>query len=153
MNWSQLMTKDLVVLDFECHTKVQAIEVLVDRLVQTNKLPHREEILRVIMEREKLASTGIGNGVALPHGRIDSIDDVFIVFGRTKHPIEFDALDEAPVTLIFLIVSPIQQNESYLKALSSISRLLKKQEFRNTLLYAKRPEEIVEAFLAEGASL
>jgi PTS system nitrogen regulatory IIA component len=149
LDLSQLITKDLVVLDLECHTKSEAIEILVDRLVQANRLPHKEEILRVIMEREELASTGIGNGVALPHGRIDAIDQVFIVFGRVKAAIDFDALDGAPVTLIFLIVSPIQQNESYLKALSSISRLLKNEKFRNTLLEAKCPEAIIEDFAEE----
>ena len=151
MSLHQLITEGLVVLDFESDTKPQAIEHLVDTLVETNQLPHKEEILRVIMEREELGSTGIGNGVALPHGRIDSIDNVFIVFGRAKHPIEFDALDGAPVTLIFLIVSPTQHNESYLRALSNISRLLKQEGFRSTLLKAKRPEEIVEAFVAEAA--
>ena len=145
------LSQNLVVLDLECSTKLQAIELLVDRLVQTNKLPHAEEILRVIMAREELGSTGIGNGVALPHGRIDSIDDVFIVFGRAKCPIDFDALDGAPVTLIFLIVSPTRHNEDYLKILSSISRLLKQENFRNTLLHAQSPEEIVEAFLEGDA--
>lgn len=152
MSVHQLLIEDLILLDFEGETKPQVIEYLIDRLVEKKKLPHREQILHVIMEREELGSTGIGNGVALPHGRIDSIDDVFIVFGRTQNPIEFDALDGRPVTLIFLIVSPTQHNESYLRALSTISRLLKQERFRNTLLSAIRPGQIVEAFREEAAA-
>ena len=150
MSLRQLLRRDLVLLDFECDTKTQAIELLVDYLVHAGKLPDRDELLRVIVEREELGSTGIGNGVALPHGRVDSVDEVLIAFGRAKHPIEFDALDGAPVTLIFLIVSPTRHNESYLGALSGISRLLKQAGFRDTLLHAKRPEEIVEALGQEA---
>lgn len=145
MSLRQLLREDLVLLDFECETKTQAIELLIDHLVHARKLPDREELLRVIMEREELGSTGIGNGVALPHGRVDSVVEVLIAFGRAKHPIEFDALDGALVTLVFLIVSPTRQSESYLEALSGISRSLKQAGFRDTLLHAERPEEIVEA--------
>ena len=153
LSLQQLLTEDLVALDFECDTKLQAIEYLVDRLVQTNRLSHKEALLRVILEREGMGSTGIGNGVALPHGRMDSIDEVLIVFGRAKHAVEFDALDGAPVTLIFLIVSPTRHNEGYLKALSGISRLLKREKFRSTLLHAKRPEEVIEAFSEEASAI
>ena len=87
-------------------------------------LPERE-IFDVILQREKLGSTGVGHGIAIPHGKLDSVDKLFGIFARLENPIDFEALDDQPVDLVFLLLAPESAGADHLKALSRIARVLR----------------------------
>jgi nitrogen PTS system EIIA component len=95
-----------------------------------------ERMLPVLLEREKLGSTGIGEGIAIPHGKIDGLDEMVVSFGRSRTGIEFDAMDAKPVHLFFLLMAPENSVGLHLKALAKISRMLKDPIFRKNLLEA-----------------
>ncbi len=100
-------------------------------------------LVRVLTEREKLGSTGIGHGVAIPHGKMKGLDRLIICVARSDQGIDFEALDKQPVHLIFLILAPDDAAGLYLKLLARLSRLLKEPLFRERLMAAKDPEEIL----------
>ncbi|MBP2299975.1 MULTISPECIES: PTS IIA-like nitrogen regulatory protein PtsN [Azospirillum] len=88
---------------------------------------HERAIFDVLLERERLGTTGVGHGIAIPHGKLSSLDRVHGVFARLERPIDFDAIDEQPVDLIFLLLAPEQAGADHLKALARVSRLLRDQ--------------------------
>jgi PTS system nitrogen regulatory IIA component len=101
-----------------------------------------EQILSVLLEREKLGSTAIGEGVAIPHGKLPGISQVHGLFARSSGGVDFDSIDGGPTHLFFLLVAPENSAGDHLKALARISRLLKDSEFRSRLMKAKSKEEI-----------
>lgn len=103
-----------------------------------------DEALRVVQQREQVLSTGIGHGVALPHGKTDVCPELAIAAGVTREPVEFDALDAAPVRLVFLLVGPESSAGAHIKALSRISRLVRQPELRDRLMAAEDRESFLE---------
>jgi PTS system nitrogen regulatory IIA component len=101
-----------------------------------------EPILSVLLEREKLGSTAIGEGVAIPHGKLPGISQVHGLFARSSRGVDFDSIDGGPTYLFFLLVAPENSAGDHLKALARISRLLKDPDFRSRLMKAKSKEEI-----------
>jgi mannitol/fructose-specific phosphotransferase system IIA component (Ntr-type) len=101
---------------------------------------------------EKIMSTGVGNGFAIPHGKTDAVADIVAAFGITAQPIPYQSLDEKPVRLVFLLVGKDNLVGPHIKLLSRISRLMNKEEFRNKLLETKSPQEIIETFRNEEAN-
>ena len=96
----------------------------------------------MLLEREKLGSTGIGDGIAIPHGKLKGLDRLVISFGRSRQGIDFDAIDGKPVHIFFLLMAPESSTGQHLKALAKISRMLKDPDFRSDLMAAKSAEEI-----------
>ncbi len=100
----------------------------------------------VLMEREQVGSTGVGNGVAIPHGKILGLDRTILCFGRSRQGVSYDAVDKRPVQLFVLIVSPEGSTDGYLKTLATVSRLLKDPQNRNVLLTTSDRDMVVELF-------
>ncbi len=124
-----------------------AIDKLVNILDQAGKLKNRSAFYHAILERERIVSTGIGLGVAIPHAKLEGYSDFFIAVGiQKKEGIEWNALDGAPVRLIFLIGGPENRQTDYLKILSHLTVAIKNEERRKHLLRATTPQEVVDLF-------
>ncbi|MCM8830041.1 MAG: PTS sugar transporter subunit IIA, partial [Candidatus Omnitrophica bacterium] len=119
-----------------------AISELLNLLKEKNYIKDSKEILESVMEREKLGSTGIGQGIAVPHTKTDQIIDLVGAVGISENGISFDALDGEPVYIIFLILAPTKSIGLHLKALAKIARLLKDKTFRNALKKANTSKEV-----------
>lgn len=143
------LCREAIIADLEARGKKEAITELVDLLVKAKKLKDSQEIVKILMEREQLGSTGIGQGVAIPHGKTEMVNEIIAAFGISKKGIEFDALDGEPVYLIFLLLAPVEAAGTHLKALAKISRLLKDKFFRQNLREAKNPEEVIKIISEE----
>ncbi|MDQ1316936.1 MAG: nitrogen system component [Candidatus Poribacteria bacterium] len=130
--------------------KTDAIKELAAMLKTTGTIADDEIVARVVLEREELGSTGIGEGIAVPHGKSDVVDNVVAVFGRSEKGIDFKSeVDNIPVRLVFLLVAPMGSSGPHLLALARISRLLKSKDFRERLLKAKSKSDILEIFKSE----
>jgi PTS system nitrogen regulatory IIA component len=129
-------------VQMESPSKAEAIADLCRLLESQKRIKNADSVIKSLMDREKLGSTGIGQGIAIPHGKSDSVDEVVAALGISRKGIEFDALDGEPVHLIFLLVAPHDSGGLHLKALARISRLLKDKFFRQALREAKSIEEI-----------
>jgi PTS system nitrogen regulatory IIA component len=105
-----------------------------------------ETINSILTEREQLGSTGVGNGVAIPHGKIPGLEQSLLCFGRSRVGVVFESMDRRPVHLFVLILSPVNLAEDYLKTLAGVSRLLKTEDTRQKLMQADSPQAIIELF-------
>ena len=124
-----------------------AIDELIDLLDRGGKLPDRNVFRAAILHREQLVSTGIGMGIALPHAKLSDLDDFFIAIGiQRKKGIEWNALDKAPVRLIFLIGGPDNRQSEYLQILSQLTTAIKEVELRKEMLQAESVEEVLALF-------
>jgi mannitol/fructose-specific phosphotransferase system IIA component (Ntr-type) len=141
---SDILTSMRVKVPLEATTKDEVLRELVDVLALDGCIQNPAEVLRVVLDREKVLSTGIGHGVALPHGKTDVCADLVVAAGVTRDDVDFDALDERPVRLFFLLVGPEAAAGAHIKALSRISRLVRRPELRDQLMAA--PDQ--ESFLA-----
>lgn len=131
----------------EVDTRDQAIDALIDLLDSEEKLPDKEAFRKAIFHREKLVSTGIGMGVAVPHAKLKGFTDFFVAVGiQQKKGIEWNALDTAPVRLIFLIGGPEEKQTEYLQILSLLTSAIRDVNLRKRLLAAQTPEEAEELF-------
>lgn len=141
---SDMLASVRVKVPLEATTKEEVLRELVAMLVGDQCVGDPEAVFRVVLEREQVLSTGIGHGVALPHGKSDACSELAIAAGVTREPVDFDALDDEPVRLVFLLVGPESAAGAHIKALSRISRLVRRPELREGLLRADDPD----AFLA-----
>jgi mannitol/fructose-specific phosphotransferase system IIA component (Ntr-type) len=114
-------------------------------IAKTDNVDDPEEILRAVREREAVLSTGIGNGVAIPHGKSPLVPDLVMAAGATDDPIEFDSLDGQPVHLLFMLIGPETAAGPHIKALSRISRLIRRDAVREKLVHARSPEEFFQS--------
>lgn len=129
-------------LDLKSTVKQDVISELCQLLHSNGKIKDANAVIASLMEREKLGSTGIGQGVAIPHGKSDATEGLVAALGVSKKGVEFEALDGEPVHVIFLLVAPPDSSGNHLKALARISRLLKDKFFRQAIKEAKSPDEI-----------
>ena len=123
----ELLNEQLILPDLTGTTKQQVMEELVEHLATVQPGINAGELLKALLEREKLGSTGIGNGIAIPHGKLGGLSDIILVFARSTAGIPFEAIDGKPIHLIFLVVAPANSPGGHLKALARLSRLLKKR--------------------------
>ena len=131
-----------ICLDLKSSTKKEEISELCQALYSSGKIKDVELVLNAMMEREKLGSTGIGQGVAIPHGKSEAAPTLVGAIGISRKGVEFESLDGEPVHLIFLLVSPTDSSGQHLKALSCVSRLLKDKIFRQAVKEAKKVEDV-----------
>lgn len=131
MALADLLQQDAVIPSLKVNSKKQLLQELAIRASKITGVPERE-IFDVILQREKLGSTGVGHGIAIPHGKLDNIDKIVGVFARLETAIDFEALDDQPVDLVFLLIAPESSGADHLKALSRIARV-----FRDPDLVAK----------------
>jgi len=142
----QLLSPKNILLDLEVEYKFDAINALVDTFVDDIGNEILEEIRKAIISREKIMSTGVGQGLAIPHGKTDSVTQNYVAFARLKEPIEFNSIDSKPVQLIFLMVSPYSDQRSHIRLLSKVSTLMNYHDFRSDLLIVPNQEDLVELF-------
>src|ERR1700729_1517049 len=124
MSLNDLLTPDAVIASLRVNGKKQALQELSDRAAVVSGLPARE-IFDSILQRERLGPTGVGDGIAIPHGKLAKCRRIFGVFARLERPIDFEALDGLPVDLIFLLIAPESAGADHLKALAMSARLLR----------------------------
>lgn len=141
MSLNDLVTPEAVIGSLKVNSKKQALQELSDRAAVLSGLDARE-ICDALTQRERLGSTGIGGGIAIPHGKLGSCDKIFGVFARLERPIEFDALDDAPVDLIFLLIAPENAGADHLNALSRTARALRDQSLLATLRSTRDPSAL-----------
>ena len=140
------LQKDAILLNIKAATKEAALRELAG-LAATVCGRFTEEILyNVLLEREAVGSTGVGNGVAIPHGKIEGLDEILHCFGRSKSGIDFDAIDNRPAHLFDLLLSPAGKAEEYLHTLAKVSTILKQPDNRQQLLDSPSREEIAALF-------
>lgn len=154
MRLSKIMKKELIKLELNAKGKQGVIEEMVSLISKDKRIKDKDEVLKAILNRELLKTTGIGNGIALPHARTDAVQDIVIAFSRSRDGIDFDAVDKRPVNLFFMVVGPEGKNEEYLKVMSMLARLLSNQENRNALMEAKTPKDLlreIERMEGQGA--
>jgi len=149
MKITDILNKRDVLTQLTAQDKKGVLEELVSILVENGRLMDREKSLQVLVEREKLGSTGIGDGVAIPHGKLSEINQIICSFGRSKAGIDFQAIDDKPSHLFFLLLAPENSAGEHLKALARLSRLLKDAHFKQRLMEAGTDEEIYRIIAEE----
>lgn len=141
MRLADLLTSEAIVPALKANTKKQALQELSEKAAAISGLPARE-IFDALLQRERLGSTGIGNGVAIPHGKLARIKSIFGIFARLERPIDFDALDGAPVDLVFLLIAPEASGADHLKALACAARMLRDPAVVATIRATRDPSAL-----------
>ncbi len=149
MKLVDILTKERVKIPLENSEKTKIIEEMVSLIDGSSPLKNRDQILKAVLDREAVMSTGVGDEIAIPHGKSDGVDDIVAALGITKEPVNFESLDNKPVRLVWLLVGPQDKTGPHLKALSRISRLMHKKEFREKLIRTARPEDAMEVISSE----
>ncbi|MEC7225979.1 MAG: PTS sugar transporter subunit IIA [Candidatus Latescibacterota bacterium] len=152
MTLLDILSPDSTIVDLKGDTKEEIIAELVDSLSASEAISDRDKVLQAVLEREKIMSTGIGDGIAIPHGKSDSVVKLVAALGTQRRGVDFEALDGEPAYVFFLLVSPANVSGPHIKALARISRLLKNDDFKKKLITASSPEEIISAIRAEEES-
>ena len=146
MDRDTLFHANSVLFDLHVSSKKQLFQEMASKLLETDALKGSNvacrDVVLAAMERERLGSTGVGAGVALPHARIDGIDQVHVVFARLGTPIDYDAIDERPVDLVTLLIAPSDAGGAHLRALAKVSRALRRQDMRQRLRAAPNAESL-----------
>jgi PTS system nitrogen regulatory IIA component len=142
MQITDMFKKEYIIEELKANSKRAVLGELSEIFTRYHTGIQNEAMVEVLLDREKLGSTGIGDGIAIPHGKLKGLDSLVISFGRSREGIDFDSIDGKPVHIFFLLMAPESSTGQHLKALAKISRMLKDQEFRNSLMSAKNAEEI-----------
>lgn len=150
MKLSELFSADKVVVGLEPSEKNALLEAIVTDLDSKGYVKDRGQVIRDVVEREKVMSTGIGNNVAIPHAYTDGVEQLVAGFYRTSSEVEFEALDGNLVDLFFIILGPKESRRDHIKVLAKISRLLNHSEFRQDLREAADAESVLSVFKRFG---
>ena len=150
MDLSDLVTPDAILPSLKANSKKQALQAIAEKAAAMTGVQERE-IFETLIKREKLGSTGVGGGIAIPHGKLGGLTRIFGLFARMPKPIDFEALDEHPVDLIFLLLAPENAGADHLKALARIARLFREPGVVQKLR-ASADATTIYAVLTEGAT-
>jgi len=142
---SELIGDDLIIGELKGGAKLEVLQEFASLLYDAGKVDDKEGLTRVLAARESLGSTGIGDGVAIPHGKLKGLKGLVLAFGRSRAGIDFDSLDGEPAHLFFLLLAPDDAPGEHLKALARISRMMKNSDLRESLLKAASVKEIRRA--------
>jgi PTS system nitrogen regulatory IIA component len=141
MEISDLITPDSVIVALKATSKKQTLQELAHRAAEVTGL-HERAIFDVLLERERLGTTGVGKGIAIPHGKLADLTELHGIFARLEKPVEFDSVDEEPVDLVFLLLAPETAGADHLKALARISRLLRDGKMCEKLRSLQEPRDL-----------
>ena len=150
MDISDLLTPERVIANLHATSKKQALQELARRAAELTGESERA-VFDVLLERERLGTTGVGGGIAIPHGRLAGLSTMFGLFARLERPVEFESIDERPVDLIFLLLAPATAGADHLKALARVSRLLRDRSICEKLRGTDKREALF-ALLADSAA-
>jgi len=142
MQIADYLRKELVLPDLAASAKTEALAELIEPLRELFPELDLQKAHKVLLEREQLGTTGIGDGVAIPHGKLVELDRIILVVGRSRQGVRFDALDSKPCSIFFLVLAPEQAAGMHLRILAHISRLLKDQDFRHSFLTSPGRDEL-----------
>lgn len=149
MKLMEILTVDRVKVPLENTEKSKIIEEMVGLIDKSSKLKNKDQILKAVLDREAVMSTGVGDEIAIPHGKSEGVDSIIAALGITREPVNFDSLDNKPVRLVWLLVGPHDKTGPHLKALSRISRLMHKKDFRERLIGTIKPKDIIDVISSE----
>ncbi|MDX9788114.1 MAG: PTS sugar transporter subunit IIA [Desulfobacterales bacterium] len=141
MNILDVLQKEAIIVDLKATDKKGAIEELVVPVARIAGV-EKEDMVRVLMDRERLGSTGIGDGIGIPHGKLKKLDSLVLGFGISRKGIDFESMDNRPTHIFFLLITPENSAGLHLKLLARISRILKSESFKEQLLSAADADEI-----------
>ena len=141
---TQIMQPTCIKVPLENSDKESAITELVDLLAASQQIQDRDCVLEAVLIREQTRSTGIGSGIAIPHGKCNGVNELVMAIGIAKDPIEFNSIDQKPVSIIVLLASPIDRTGPHIQALARISRLMLDDAFKDSLQNAKSAEEVYD---------
>lgn len=142
MKICDVLHKEAILADLKARNKKGILEELVAPVADIAKV-QQEDLVRVLLERERLGSTGIGGGIGIPHGKMKNLEDLVLGFGLSRKGVDFESLDGKPAHIFFLLVTPENSTGLHLKLLARISRILKNETFKNRLLEAGDRDEIL----------
>jgi PTS system nitrogen regulatory IIA component len=143
------LTSSDVLADLEASTREDILREMVDHLNGAGQITDSNKLVEILLDREMLGSTGIGHGVAIPHGRLEGLKEILLVFGRSVEGVEWEAHDGEPVNLFFLLVAPEDSAGLHLKALARISRIVKNPECRTALLEGGDSDSLYQVIQSE----
>lgn len=149
MKLSDLLHKDFIIAELKSTAKEDVINELLDLFQNDPRVIDLKKVRDAVFDRERIMSTGVGKGFAIPHGKTGAVNEILAAFGKTNNPIDYQALDDQPVHLVFLLVGKDNMVSTHIKLLSRISRMMTKEEFREKLMMAKTSDEILEIFKTE----
>lgn len=152
MTLLDILSPDSTIVDLKGETKEEIIAELIDLLANNDAITDRDKVLQAVLEREKIMSTGIGDGIAIPHGKSDSVERLIAALGTQRRGVDFEALDGEPAYVFFLLVSPANVSGPHIKALARISRLLKNDEFKKKLIAAESSTAIIDIIETEESN-
>jgi mannitol/fructose-specific phosphotransferase system IIA component (Ntr-type) len=152
MSLGELIQEDCVLLDIPEADKGDLIRTMVEALVRAGRVSDSDPVVRALLERERVMSTGIGGGVAIPHAQCPSVPALAVALARPSLGVDFDSLDDKPVRLVFMIVGP-EERGGFIRVLARISRLLYSGDLQGRLLEAKTPGDIKQIICEEEERL
>jgi len=144
MNLKTVINTDTIELHLKGSTKKEIINELLDILVRTGKIKDKGSALAAVMDREEKMSTGMKHGIAIPHGKCASSEDLVACIGISEKPVDFDSLDKQPCRIFIMTLSPVEKTGPHLQFLAEVSLLFKSAEKREEIIKAKTPEEVLE---------
>jgi fructose-specific phosphotransferase system IIA component len=149
MKVHELLNQEVVIPELTGKNKDEIINELIDLFRNDPRVIDLEKVRQAVLDREKIMSTGVGKGFAIPHGKTNSVTEVLAAFGKTSYPFDYQALDNQPVNLVFLLVGKENLVSTHIKLLSRISRMMNKDDFRKGLINAATGDEIIKMFRKE----
>ncbi len=142
MMLSDVLTEDNIIIDLKAREKAGLLDEMALGVASKVFGLDKGRLLQAVLDREKLGTTGIGHGVAIPHGKIKGLAEIKVFFGRSLSGVDFNSMDGMPVYLFFMIIAPQSAAAAHLKMLACISQMLKNQECRTRLMHAENPSEV-----------
>lgn len=149
MNIYSLLSEETVLPQLKVQDKDELLNKLIDSLSEEMNREQLESVREAVFERENIMSTGVGKGLAIPHGKAKGIEDSYASFAILSEPVDYESIDDKPVQLVFLLAGPESKNSIHIKLLSRISRLMNSSSFRNQLMDCDTSEEILHTFRQE----
>ncbi|WP_421902313.1 PTS sugar transporter subunit IIA [Maridesulfovibrio sp.] len=144
MNITDNLAKDLVVHELQASDKSEVLKEMVSTLKDAGLDVDVENALKVLNDREKLGTTGIGDGIAIPHGKLECLEEIVVVVGRSSEGVDFESLDMQPCKIFFMVLAPEQGAGAHLKVLAQISRQLKDEAFRQAFIDTEDKQELLK---------
>ncbi len=149
MKLTDFLTTEYIRANFSVENKDDLLEKLVYLFEKNPKVLDIKKVLEDVFEREKILSTGVGKGFALPHAKTSAVTDILAAFCTIKEPLDYGSLDSEPVNIVLMLIGPAEMSSQYLKLMSRISRMISNEEFKKKILTAQTSEELYNLFIEE----
>jgi fructose-specific phosphotransferase system IIA component len=145
MNLKKLLNRQNILLELKSEEKIEIIEEMVDLLVKAGKVEDKQAAMQVVLEREKKMSTGLEGGIAVPHGKTDSVKELVVALALKKKGADFASLDGNPSRIFIMTISPASHSGPHIQFLAEISRLLNREDIRNAVLLSENADQVIKA--------